>query len=215
MKSLRWVGGAVAITAVLGSANLAYAELFSFTRITNNAGVNIEDQLFLAVTDATDGFGPKATFTFSREGPDGENAIADVYFDDGTLLGISTWDSSDGVSFTPPATPGDLPGGDGFFNTTQQWSFDADPPVEHNAIDSDVEWLAITFNLLSGQTFADTIQALNDGSLNVGLHVQAIGSDDWSDSHTTSAPPVPVPGAIALGVVGLGMIGVLRRKRVI
>jgi len=142
------------------------------------------------------------------------SSITDVYFDDGTLLGIATITSSAGVAFDDPATPGNLPSGNTAsppFMTTANFSADSDTPIMANGVNSASEWLGITFNLINGKTYADTLAALGDGSLRIGLHVQAIGTTGGSDSYVNV---VPVPGAVLLGFLGLGYAGMRLRREV-
>ncbi len=93
------------------------ADRYGFVCITNesiiDAGIG-EAQLFMDVTDV--GITPEdrhqVLFTFTNTGPKA-SSITDVYFDDGTLLGIADIDNSaPDVVFSVQATPSDLQGGD-------------------------------------------------------------------------------------------------------
>ena len=85
------------------------ADTFAFYCITNNNEANCatgEAQLWVDVTTE----GEQVAFTFHNAGPN-PSSIADVYFDDGTLLGIANITGSEGVKFSQYAKPENLPGG--------------------------------------------------------------------------------------------------------
>lgn len=138
-------------------------------------------------------------------------SITDVYFDDGTLLGIAEIINSEGVQFSQYAKPADLPSGSLAtppFTVTAGFSADSDSPVQPNGVNPG-ETLGIIFDLQSEQTFDDTWNALIDGSLRIGLKVQ--GYED-GDSESFVNNPVPAPGAVLLGVMGFGLIGCVKRR---
>lgn len=121
------------------------------------------------------------------------SSITDIYFDDGTLLGIAEITSGDvGVSFSQLAKPRDLPAGNLVsFNTTADFSADSDPAVQPNGVNPG-ETIGILFDLLDGQTYDDTVAALfldptDDGSLRIGIHVQGLEYDDGSESLVNNA----------------------------
>jgi len=211
---------AVSLLSAVAVFSPAQAALFSFGCITHNSAANCatgESQLFVEVTDAgwnTDTGYNQVLFTFINSGPD-SSSIADVYFDDGTLLGIASIDnSSTGVSFSQGANPGNLPGGNSIgFETTAGFLADADAPVQPNGVNPG-EYLGITFDLLSGITYADTIFALESATdLRIGIHVQGF-ADGGSESFVNNVTVVPIPAAIWLFGTGLiGLIGIARRKK--
>ena len=193
---------------------------FTFFNITNNNNEDLSGQLYGVVSSVLDNDNQVA-FTFYNE-VGIASSITDIYFDDGTLLGIASISSSEGVAFTQPATPGDLPGGNDLtppFETTRDFSADSNEPVMANGVDAATEWVQIVFDLQGSQTFADTIAALTDKSLRVGLHVQAIGALNSSDSYVNNIPfdpnvnPVPLPGALVLLGAGLFRLAAYGRRR--
>jgi len=205
---------AVSLLSAVAVFSPAQAALFSFACITNNSGANCatgESQLFVEVTDAGSN---QVLFTFTNTGSN-LSSIADIYFDDGTLLGIASIDnSSSGVSFSQGANPGNLPGGNSIgFETTIGFLADSDAPVQPNGVNPG-EYLGITFNLLSGVTYADTITAMQTATdLRIGIHVQGF-ADGGSESFVNNVTVVPIPAAVWLFGTGLiGLMGVARRNK--
>jgi len=204
------IGGLLIGASALWSVSASAVSLGFFCITGNVAGDCTigEAQLSVDVTDAGPG---QVLFTFDNIGADA-SSIADVYFDDGTLLGIASIDDSDpGVSFAAPASPGNLPGANNAsppFVTTTGFSADSNPPVQPNGVNPG-KTLSITFNLQGG-TFADVLTDLTDGSLRIGIHVQGY---DTGGSESFVNNPVPVPAAFWLFGSGLlGLAGIARRR---
>lgn len=200
-----------AISAALATRSPAYAaeQWYSFTTsCTNNDGGNVATgaaQLFVKVSD-----GPGAnqvTFHFINTGPNA-SSIADVYFDDGTLLGIANIIEGPGVAFSQGASPGNLPGGNNCqpaFETTAGFSADSDAPVQPNGVNP-TEWLDIVFDLQSGQTFDDVVAQLNSGALRIGIHVQGFangGSEGFVNDPFTAVSLSSFGATAAAGQVTL------------
>lgn len=153
-------------------------------------------------------------FLIKNPGP-GQSTITSVYFDDGTILGLAQIidDPENGVDFDQPVTPPNLPGGeelDPAFEATQAFSVGNEPGVA-NGVDVGEE-LTLVFELLPGLTFEDTVQALLDGTLRIGLHVQNFpggGSESF-----VNLPPevVPLPASAGLAMLGLGAVATRRRR---
>ena len=196
-----------------------------FVNITNNNAGDAaigEAQLWVDVTSAEGG--SQALFTFGNDGPYA-SSICDVYFDDGTLLGIADiYDNGHaGVSFTQDASPGNLPGGNDIlpnFETTAGFSADSDPPAQPNGVNPG-ETLGILFNLQSGGDFDDVVAELLDGSLRIGIHVQGFdtgGSESFinDDDGLLDPQAIPEPGTMLLlgsGLIGIAVTGKKRFKK--
>ena len=212
---------------VLAAAPAGAATTFGFTGITNDDADDTvigETQLFVDVMDGGSFINAdnvtinQVLFTFKNEGPEA-SSICDVYFDDGSLLGIASIDNSSpgepGVLFTQYAKPGNLPGGnkaDPDFETTAGFSADSDPPAQPNGVNPN-EWLAILFNLQSGQAVSDVFSELENGDLRIGIHVQGFASGG-GESFVNNDNPVPIPATVLL--LGSGLIGLIgfRRKKI-
>jgi len=188
----------------LGNAS---AVSFGFDCITNNSASDCaigETQIMMDVTDEGAG---QVRFTFTNSGPDA-SSIEGIYFDDGSLLGISSIVNGTGVSFSQGASPPDLPGGNNAvppFVTTTGFLADSDPPPSQNGVNPN-EFVGIIFDLQGGQTFADVISQLGDGTLRAGVHAIAFASGG-SESFVN----VPEPGTIAL--LSIGLVGIAARRR--
>jgi len=206
----------VAITLALGvfCSHVEAAPTYSFVNITNNNAGDAaigEAQLFVEIFDLGGG---QVNFGFTNIGP-AASSITDVYFDDGTLLGIASIINAPGlVEFSQLATPPDLPGGNLAvppFVTTLGFSADSDPPVQPLGVNPG-ESLGIIFNLQPGGTFADVVDELESGVLRIGIHVQGFssgGSESFINDGTTV---IPAPGALILGGIGAGCLSWLRRR---
>ena len=216
----RTVAGALAtVGMMLSSAVFAAASTtYSFVGVTNNNAANVATGAASLSMEVIDLGGSQVAFKFTNNSI---SSLADVYFDDGTLLDIaSISDSGTGVAFTQYANPGDLPGGNNLnpsFSTSAGFSADSDAPVSSNGVTSG-EWLTITFNLLPAQTYTSVISALSlpnnggVGDLRVGLHVQSF-ADGGSESFVNVSNPVPEPETYAMLLAGLGLVGFAVRRK--
>ncbi len=213
--SLAAVSAAVCGLACTGAAWAGTTYSFRAITANNLADVAVgKAQLFVDVEAA----GPnQALFTFRNVGP-AAASITDVYFDDGTLLGIAALIDRDensgdpGVDFSQLASPPNLPGGNALtpaFETTAGFLADSDPPVMHNGVNPG-ESLGVLFDLKSGGTIDDVLAELQSGQLRIGVHVQ--GFDSGGSESFVNAVVVPLPAPLALAVAGLGGLVAQRRR---
>jgi len=254
IKPFPFVLSAVFLLGVAQMAPAAFTVTFKDGNITNNTS---EDGANYRVTvygkqDAgyTSLANDQVVFQFSV-GSGESGKISEIYFQDGTLLGISAANVNnvivDGVNFEADGTvtPKNLPGGSTLsptpFLVTK--GFVAESTNETvNAVAAG-ESTGIKFTLKNGLTYSDVVAALLQGAseavvsgsgnnttvdmhggLRIGIHVRdAQGSN--SDSFINEIPSsgngvpttvVPTPPAVVLalsGLVGVGLLGGLRRVR--
>jgi hypothetical protein len=216
-RALRLAGSILLLQATAASATT-----LSFDCITDNIAGDCaigEAQLSVTVTSPMAG---KVLFTFANAGP-AASSITDVYFDDGSLLGIAGLIDADdnalgpfgdaGVDYSQDASPPNLPGGNNAsppFQVTAGFLADSDPSAQPNGVNPG-EWLGIVFDLQTGQNLADVVQELTDGTLRIGIHVQGFATEG-SESFVNEPVPEAGPGALlGLGLAGLAVAR--RRKR--
>lgn len=185
----------------------AIAATYGFQNITNNNAVDAaigEAQLFVDVNNG----GPTVTFTFRNEGPEAA-VISEIYFDDGTLLGISAIaDNPPVVDFMTDANPPNLPGANMIspaFQVTAGFLAEAVPAPSMTGVGPG-ESVDIMFDLMGGGTLQDVLDELNDGRLRIGIHVIAF-SGGGSESFVTPEPATAM--LLIAGAAGL----MIRRRR--
>ncbi len=199
------------IASALSWAPAAHAVTIGFGCITNNNAIDCGIGEAQLTVDVTDPGGNQVLFTFSNSGP-ADSAITDVYFDDGSLLGIaSILDNPPDVDFMVPAIPAELPGANNVvppFVTTQQFSAGADPPPATTGVDPG-ESVGVVFDLINAGTYADVLAELDSGALRIGIKVQ-----DFASTGSESFVNLPEPatgGLLALGLL-FTTFGVRRRS---
>jgi hypothetical protein len=192
----------------------AKADMFGFELIpTNNQGnPDLSGQLSVEVTS------PDAShvlFTFKNNiGID--SSIGSVFFDvDDSLLNSpvigSTPYTSSGVDFKEKDN-GQLPGGNTLTPPFTEAFIATKDGSENNGVDNNTEYLGILYSLSSGKDLVDVIDAINNGNLRIGLHLQSIGTNEGSDAYINTRTTVPVPGAVLLGLIGMAVAVIKLRK---
>jgi len=168
--------------------------------------------------DVIDYGSSQVLFNINNSGPE-QSSIRGVYFDDGTLLGISTIidtqnGGSAGVDFMQDMSSPNMPGWDQViptFEATASFTSVAVNPSAHNGI-NEFETLGIVFDLQAGLSFFDVINDLETGALRIGLH--AIDFADTGSESFVNTSPVPVPAAVWLFCSGLiGLLGLAKRRK--
>jgi hypothetical protein len=210
MASRPFVAPALCAVAALAGSAHATITTYGFACVTNTTAANALSGTTQLWVDVEDVGVTQVSFTFRNTGPL-PMSITDVYFDDGTLLGIASIVNSAGVDFAQGASPPEMPGANllsPVFQTTAGFSADSNPPAQLNGVNPG-EWTKVTFSLINGMTYADTITALNTPGdhLRIGMHVQGFG-DGGSESFVNN---VPAPGV--LGTLALVGIAASRRRR--
>jgi hypothetical protein len=182
---------------------------FPFQNITNNNAGDAdigEAQLFMDVSDS----GSDVLFTFRNVGPEASN-ISEIYFDDGSLLGISMiLDSPPSVDFDLGASPPNLPGGGSIsppFQTTAGFSASAENPAPARGVGPG-ESVGIKFSLINGKVYQDVIDELLATTVRVGIHVTSFES---GGSEAFINAPEPTTAAL-LGLGGLLLVALKRRR---
>lgn len=194
----------------------AQADSFGFSQLSNNAGIDISDQLKVDVEQDAG----KACFTFRNLGPI-SSAISGIYFDDAPpgvgnadgYLGDMVYIDSGWTAYT--GSPSDLPGG----NTAVPPFTTAGDPIQYATADSSggspinsttigpEESLKICFTYKNGGGIDDVIADLLAGALRIGLKVQSIGTSGQSDAYITGGAGTSVPdGGATILLLGLGLI---------
>ena len=189
--------------ALLALATASPAFAIGFGCISNNNAGDCAAGAAQLSFDVTDAGGGLVLFTFNNAGP-AASSIAQVYFDDGVLQTLDSIVNPAGVAFSAGANPANLPAGNNAsppFVAT--FSAGADNPAPTNGVNPG-ESVGIRFSLQPGASFADVLDALDNGSLRVGIHVQAFAS---GGSESFVNVPVPEPGALALLGVAAALTG--------
>lgn len=195
---------------VISPAHICQAVIFPFEIFTSN-GSYYDDPGWNLYVDVWDGTGV-ANFTFYNDSAF-QSSIAQIYYDDGSLLGISEIINNPSYTeFDTSPTPGNLPGGNQLvppFVADREFSIGAEsPPPWKGVNDGDTvnEWVTVKFDLINGGTLDDVVSELRSGVLRVGLHVI-----DLPDGSSESAILVPEPATICL--LALGGLALMRKRR--
>jgi len=219
-----WGIATVAVFALALHAPSAHADsllsLTSFVVLENNSGVgdSLANQFRVEVSDIGGG---QVQFEFFNTGSI-ESFVTDIYFEDSALLNFSDPNNNligsntiSNVGWSWDAAPPNLPGGSsvGFFTASTGGSADSDPPVSRNGIDNTInEDIYFQIDLGSGWGFNDVTSSLLSGDLRLGIRVQGIGTEDFSDSYITTAV-VPLPSGAGMALAGAAVLALWGRHK--
>ncbi len=206
----------LALVVILPAA--ARADLYGFYPITSNSGVQNTVALQLCVDITSAGGGSQALFKFYNDGPAPYDVlspipsnISTIYIDDdaGVLSGIAgiTQSPVGFTDFAAGANPTNPPAANtvGFSANT---ALSAQRSTQAGGVNVG-EYVAVLYNIVSGKTFADVTNAMDIALMRVALHVQGIYPNGVNASDTFITP---VPGAVILGLLGLGIAGWKMRR---
>ena len=234
----------LAIAAFFASNAIAgvLPNTFNFYSFSENSPT-WEDERFVFSVTVTEVAGERenggnlASFVFENKSSV-ESSIAQIYFDDGTLLelpGPYEINNGSGVNFTEGANPSSLPGGENIDWNTSGMGFEmavgpSNSP-QHNGIGVG-ETLEIIIELQGELTALDTCDAMEEsaqnitedifGGLRIGMHVVSLDggpSDSLVNGRPGGEPPLGIGGAVPEPTSALiwGLLGLtgmsVRRKR--
>lgn len=212
----KYLGVSTVVVVLLFCAVFAQATItpvtFNFYNVSNNNPANAaigELQLSVTVSNGNN----QITFTFENTPSSGQPCtIAEIYFDDGHLLGInSVIDNPPEVDFQHDSVaPKQMPGSELVspeFVAIESFSLEPENPAPEHGVDPG-EQLVVVFDLQNGGSDQDVLNELYDGRLRIGLHVVSIGEDAGSESFINE---LPEPASIVL--LGMGVLALVRKRK--
>ncbi len=218
-----WWLGAVSVVVLCWNRVPAEAAMYGFTPVSLNPGADayaVAPQLSLDVAQS----GSQVLFTFANDGSVA-STITGTYFDDGAgvLDSLLTPLNGPGVRFRSGGSPGNLPAPMDPYHFGADFRATAKAPkgLGKNGVDYTGEFVTIPFTLEDEKGFADVLAALGAGladptatvgTLRVGIHVQSIGTCGRSEAFILTPVHTPLPGAVILGMLGLGVAGLNMRR---
>ena len=191
----------VSLLVSMHATTLKASIIYPLTVFTDNGDYFDDSVLNLSVEVIP--MGSTIDFKFHNESLI-ESSIARIYFDDNSMLSLESISEGLGTSFSVLKAPPNLPAGRELetpFET--DFGVQADAPSPQNGINP-TESLTIHCDLTNNATFADITNALNEGSLRIGVHIIALPDG------SSEAAVIPEPAAILF--LGFGAV-MLRKKR--
>ena len=183
----------------------AHAELFIFGQINGNQDGICPDAFLVDVVQQDD----QALFTFTNNCDNG-GVLGRIFVRENDLIIFnSIYDQSDDVSFSDQIKGNAmLPGGNKLgFSPHNTFGIFADPPRPHNGLHyGDFVSVLFDINTEDGIMFSNIIDSIDNGTLGLGLHVQAMpggGSASFS----------VIPEPMTLTLLGIGTLLIRHKKR--
>lgn len=208
----------LALVLGLSANSWAVPLMVDFERISSNSDTDVASQLHLSIYNSTDAFilgqsidSNQLMFVFTNSAEIDSN-VSEIYIHNGPLSSLDVvhnFNSGTTFSLDNNLAPPVFPGMNGIgFVVDGALSSDSDTqgPAPNDGIDSFSDAVGLIYTLTGGLTAVQN--ALSDGTLMIGLHVQAIGEDGKSDGYVNTPPdttPVPEPGTMML--LGAGFLG--------
>ncbi len=181
---------------------------YKFNLFTNNTAYCNDLNINMEVSDA--GLN-NVDFTFHNISQI-ESSIANIYFEDGSLLSIAEILEGPGTKFGDNPKPSNLPSAQNLiapFKSVTEFSIGAISPKSKNGINPS-ERLTIRFDLKTGSSYQSIISELSSCDLRVGLHI--IGLPEGSESAVNDPRPIEIPEPAAMGILAIGGL-MLRMKK--
>ena len=213
MNKFKTISALLAALSMVFVMSVSHATTYSFVNVENNSSLDLSTQLSAEVTME----GDDAWITLKNDVDGGSYAsITDIYFGYNELLTSVSFLSVSGanVAFTDGASPANLSGGTFISDySADANSGDKNSTLKSNGVDATGEWIRFLVDLGTGFDYSNLLAAIDNGSFNIGVHVQALTDNDLSDSYEVSTVPVPA-AAWLFGTALFGFFAASRRKKI-
>ena len=192
----------------------ARAETFGFYHVTNNDTADVAAGEAQLTVDVTDPGSDQVKFTFHNEGSY-NMFISKIYFYDGKLE-YNSFLNGPGTNYVVDVGP--YPPGEGLAGYKNQTPLSlfllteaASPGTGGDGIDPG-DWLSVTFKIKDhiNDDFAEILGDMHSMDMVVGIKVQGMGFGE--DTAGSESFITPLPGAVLLGILGMGVAGLKLRK---